>query len=140
MRRCIPILSFFLLALAVNTNAQNLEKNTYKNQRGSILTLKWHPTEGDTGYLTGHFTTTVGDCPEDMNVSQPIKGYYNQNTLTLSINFPHCKQVLAMTGNIDENKSKISMLWVDAHVTSDPDHKDWNTNLIGTDKYRKTNN
>lgn len=117
--------------------AANTPVAIYKNQRGSILKLKWHSQKQDTGSLSGTFTTAVGDCQKDMNVPVPISGFYNGNAITISINFPHCRQVVAMTGNVNKNKTQISTIWLDAYIAKDPLHKDWNTNLIGTDFYKK---
>ncbi len=109
----------------------------YENQRGSTLVLVWHSELGDTGALTGSFTTKVGNCPKDMNQALPIKGYYNGNALSVTVNYPHCKQVIAMTGNLSEDQNTIHMLWLDANQAKDANGKDWNSNIIGSDVYTK---
>lgn len=111
---------------------------TYKNQRGSTMTLIFHQEEGSTGTLTGTFTTAVGNCKTDVGVPQPLSGYYNGNAIAVTFNFPHCKQVVAMTGNLLDGKNKIQTLWLDAQPAKDPHNKDWDSNIIGSDSYDKT--
>ena len=108
----------------------------YKNERGSILRLTWHAKGNDTGTVTGSFRTAVGDCKAEINKAVPVTGHYSGNAMALTINFPKCKQVIAMTGNVDATKTKIATLWLDAHATTDP-QKDWNSNIIGTDTFHK---
>ena len=131
------LLASSLICIGNFAYAANTPMLAYKNQRGSIIKLRWQPQEKNTGILSGTFTSAVGDCHKDMNVPVPISGFYNGNAITISINFPHCKQVVAMTGNVNKNKTRISTIWLDAHIARDPQHKDWNTNLIGRDLYKK---
>ncbi len=119
---------------------------TYKNQRGSILSLTWNESdeskkakEGDapkdTGSLTGTFTSAVGKCAAGNTV--PITGYYNGNAIAITLNLPQCKQVIVMTGNLTNDNDEIHTLWLDAAQTADPRKDDWNTNIIGADHYKK---
>lgn len=111
---------------------------TYKNQRGSTLVLAFHSgKQKDTGTLSGTFTTAVGNCEADMHLPLPILGYYNGNAVTITVNFPHCKQVVAMTGNISTDKRKLHTLWLDAAPASDPQGSDWNSNIVGSDSYER---
>ncbi len=109
----------------------------YKNQRGSVLNLTMHAQSAETGTLSGTFTTAVGNCKTDMNVPVPIVGFYNGNVVALSINFPHCKQVVSMTGNLNADKTALSTLWLDANQVADPVHVGWNANIVGADQYSK---
>jgi hypothetical protein len=120
------LLSHSLFA-AADSNA------TYKNQRGSTMVLNWHADDN----TSGTFTTAVGNCKEDMNVPLPLAGYFNGNVISVTVNFPHCKQVVAMTGNLNADQSKIHTLWLDANQASDPDGKNWNSNIVGSDVYQK---
>jgi hypothetical protein len=110
---------------------------TYQNQRGSLLTLSWQNETNDTGSLQGTFSTAVGNCKEDMNTPVPITGFYNGNAIAVTINFPHCKQVVAMTGHLSQNKNEIHTLWLDAAQAKDPTRSDWTANVAGADHYHK---
>lgn len=110
---------------------------TYKNQRGSTMTLAWHADTDKTGSLSGTFTTAVGNCKEDVGVPLPLVGYFNGNAIAVTVNFPHCKQVVAMTGNVNKDQSNIHMLWLDANQADDPRGKNWNSNIIGSDSYER---
>lgn len=130
------------LGLAVSCMAQVASATTsnsviYENQRGSTLVLVWHPELGNTGTLSGTFNTKVGNCAKDMNQALPVKGYYNGDALSVAVNFPHCKQTIAMAGNVSEDQNTIHMLWLDANQAKDSNGKDWNSNIIGSDVYTK---
>lgn len=131
------IIGLLMLSIGLASQAANDTHLTFKNQRGSELILNWDNSESLTGSLSGSFKTVVGDCEEDMNVHYPLNGYFNKNTISLAINFPHCNQVLVMTGHMSDDRTKISMMWLDTKVSNDPKRKDWNTNIIGTDKYKR---
>ena len=111
----------------------------YKNQRGSVLEFTKHPSADGVGSLTGSFVTAVGNCKTDMNVPVPISGYYNGNVVAISINFPHCKQVVSLTGNLSNNETNLNTLWLDASQATDPIHANWNSNIVGADSYTKEN-
>lgn len=55
----------------------------------------------------------------------------------LSYNFPHCKQVVAMTGNLNNDQTNLHPLWLDANQAGDPQGKNWNSNIMGADSYEK---
>lgn len=128
-----------IVSATFNTQAfaENNQIITYKNQRGSILTLTWQNDKDNTGTLTGTFNTAVGNCQADVGKPLPISGFYNGNAIAITVNFPNCKQVVAMTGNVTNGKNEIFMLWLDANQAKDPRGKEWNTNLIGADSYTK---
>ncbi len=110
---------------------------TYKNQRGSVLTLIWHAETKETGTLSGTFTTAVGNCKADVNVPMPISGFFNGNAIAITVNFPHCKQVVAMTGHLSANRDELATLWLDAMQAKDPAHKNWDANITGADYYQR---
>jgi len=111
--------------------------STYQNKRGSVMTLNFHPEEKNTGSITGTFTSAVGNCKTDVNSPMPLTGYFNGNVISVTVNFPHCKVVAAMTGNLTKNNEKLHMLWIVSSQAQDPQRADWNTNNIGSDSYKK---
>jgi len=112
---------------------------TYQNQRGSKMILTWHSDSKKTGTLSGTFTTAVGNCKKDMRVPLPLVGYFNGNIISVTVNFPHCKQIVAMTGNLNGDQTSIHTLWLDANQADDPQGKNWNTNIVGSDVYQIIN-
>ncbi len=126
--------SFLCISYSAVSQAQEL---IYKNQRGSIMELVLHPQEGNTGTITGTFTTAVGNCKTDMGVPVPITGFFNGNVISVSVNFPHCKQVVAMTGHLLEEDNALYTLWLDASQSADPMKKDWTANISGADYYKR---
>lgn len=135
------IFGLFWLCFSLTHNAMAASDSsiTYKNQRGSTMVLAWHTEAENTGTLSGTFTTSVGNCKEDIGVPLPLLGYFNGNAISVTINFPHCKQVVAMTGNLSNDQSNIHTLWLDANQANDASGKDWNSNIIGSDSYKKIN-
>lgn len=130
-------LGFLSAALAIPALAD--QKITYKNQRGSTLTLTWHDSsekvEEKAGTLTGIFTSAVGKCAAGMPF--PVTGVFNGNAIAININLPKCKQVIAMTGNLTNGNEELHTLWLDAAQAADPRKNDWNSNIIGADSYKK---
>ena len=125
--------------LSVSTGVSAAQGMIYKNQRGSTMELVLHPQEGNTGTITGSFTTAVGNCKTDMGVPMPISGFFNGNAISVSVNFPHCKQVVAMTGHLLEENNALYTLWLDASQSADPMKKDWTANISGADYYKREN-
>lgn len=130
-------LGLSLVLMNFNAVAQTSSSVTYKNQRGSMLMLEWHRDLADTGTLTGTFNTAVGNCKADIGVPLPILGYFNGNVITVTVNFPHCKQAVAMTGNVSKDLNSIHTLWMDANQAEDAQGKDWSANIFGADVYQK---
>ncbi len=123
----------------VSAGASAAQGMVFKNQRGSTMELVLHPQEGNTGTITGSFTTAVGNCKKDMEVPMPIAGFFNGNAISVTVNFPHCKQVVAMTGHLLEENKVLNTLWLDASQSADPMKKDWTANLSGADYYKREN-
>lgn len=88
---------------------------TYKNERGSILTLNFHEQK----ILTGTFTTAVAskDCQEVIGVERPIIGYLENEALTFSVSYPTCGSVVGLTGHINQNKDQIDTIAMIVHQT-----------------------
>ena len=123
-----------------NVYANSEQVLQYENQRGSTMMLILHQDKQEnTGTITGTFTSAVGDCKPDVGVPLPVNGFYNNNAITITVNFPHCQQVVAMTGNIINNQNQLHTLWLDAKPVTDPQGADWNSNIIGSDFYHKIN-
>lgn len=135
--RLLNMLTLGGLCFLCNQTILAQESITYKNQRGSVLTLQWHKREDNTGTLTGTFTTAVGNCKQDMGVPVPVTGFYNGNSMALAINFPHCKQVVAMTGHFIDQNNELATLWLDAKQSDDPQRSNWEANICGADYYKK---
>jgi hypothetical protein len=129
-----------LFFISTSTFAITEQSFTYKNQRGSVLVLTWHADTKETGTLTGTFTTAVGNCKKDIGVPMPISGFFNGNAIAIAVNFPHCKQAVAMTGHLNANRDELATLWLDAAQAKDPVHQNWDANITGTDYYKRENN
>lgn len=130
----LVLVLFFTSYCAFAAEEQSM---TYKNQRGSVLTLIWHADTKETGTLSGTFTTAVGNCKRDVGVPLPISGFFNGNAVAITVNFPHCKQVVAMTGHLSANDNELTTLWLDAVQAKDPVHKNWDANITGADYYER---
>lgn len=141
MKTCntLPMLiGLFLFSISSSLFAANTTPSVaYKNQRGSTMTLTWHEGKNNTGTLTGTFTTAVGNCQKDIGKPMPLQGYFNGNAIAIVINFPECKQVVSMSGNVSADQKNISTLWLDANQAQNPVHQNWNSNIIGSDYFQK---
>ncbi len=138
IKQLILVIGLSSIPFSQSLLAASLPNNTYKNQRGSTMVLAFQPgDQANTGTLSGTFTTAVGNCKADVGVPLPISGYYNGNAVTVTVNFPHCKQAVAMTGNISNDKSTLHTLWLDVAPVDDPRGSDWNSNIVGSDSYEK---
>ena len=132
----VGVLLSSLCALPVY--AAQKETIHFKNQRGSTMTLVWDEKgDNNTGTLTGTFTTAVGSCKPDVGVPQALTGYFNGNVLAMTVNFPHCKKVAAMTANISDDKTKMHAMWLVGNHANDPTGKDWDSNIVGMDTYHR---
>jgi hypothetical protein len=127
----ISMLSCFCMSYAVHATEDSM---TYKNQRNSIMTLIWHHEKNNVGTLSGTFTTAVGDCKQDMNVPVPVNGFFNGNAIAIVVNFPHCKQVVAMTGVVSNDDNTLQTFWLDAKSSQNA-RDEWKSNIIGVDKF-----
>lgn len=139
MQRIIQIAAFAILStLAFISYAKSTASNQmkYQNQRGSILIIEQHVINDKTGTITGTFTSAVGNCEQDVNVEQPISGYYNENVISLVTNFSHCGVSAAMSGHMTDNGQHLSLLWIATSQSSDPSGKGYDSNMIGQDEYQ----
>ncbi len=110
---------------------------TYKNQRGSTLTLTWNSEQANAGSLTGSFITAVGNCKAAIGQPVPVTGYYNGNAIALIVNYPACNSVVAMTGNFNRNNDELKTIWLVARKADDPVQANWDANTIGSDTFNK---
>jgi hypothetical protein len=131
---CAGLFSIFLYQ---SSFAANSWSTTYRNQRGSTMVLTWNPAVDKTGTLSGTFISAVGNCKQDMGVPLPLVGYFNGNAISVTVNFPHCNQVVAMTGNLNAEQNNIHTIWLDANQANDPQGKNWNSNIVGSDTYER---
>lgn len=106
----IAILSLALLSQSVFATNDTI---TYKNTRGSTLTLKF----GSDNTLAGVFTTAVAskECQQAIGMKRPIVGYTANNAITFSVNYPECGSVVTFIGNIENNKKVIDTTAIVAH-------------------------
>ncbi|MBN9288633.1 MAG: hypothetical protein BGO43_07065 [Gammaproteobacteria bacterium 39-13] len=130
--------AFCLLVGATNVvNAATHDETTYKNQRGSTLSLIWHHDTESSGKITGTFTTAVGNCQAEVGKPMPVTGYFSGNAITLSVLYPQCKKTIAMAGHTDKERSNMHTLWLVASASDDPRGKNWDANIVGSDTYQK---
>ena len=128
---------FFTTAIGKADTLLHEQSITYKNQRGSTLTLVWHTHYHHTGTLTGTFTTVVGDCQADIGKPMPAYGFFNGQAIAITVNFPHCQQIVTITGNRSMNEKQLYTLWLDTRSVIDPLHQHWKGTIIGNDTYHK---
>jgi hypothetical protein len=137
LSRKITAFALGLTFISSSAYAKCDQKASYLNQRGSTLELCYHNGHDvNTGDLSGTFTSAVGNCKADMNKQMPISGFFNYNAVAIAINFPNCGQVVAMTGTIAGDE--LHTIWLDAAKTDDAVVKNWNSNIVGADYYKKT--
>lgn len=122
-----------LATLLVQAPALAEKTVTYKNQRGSVLTLKINDSADKTGLVTGTFTSAVGPCAAGKVM--PVTGYINGNAVAITVDLEKCEKVIAMTGNLTDNDKELHTLWFVASQAADPRAKDWNANVMGADHY-----
>lgn len=125
---CLPI-----FALAAEKKDPTFH---YKNQRGSELNITLHETSQNAGKVTGTFKTMVAsaNCHDVIGKPKELTGFYTGNALTLSISYPSCGATVSIAGNFNKNK-EIETMWIVANQGLDTEGKNWNTRLIGYDKY-----
>jgi len=109
---------------------------TYKNPQGSILTLTWHPEKNNSGTLNGLLTSKGGSCSQGSGMPAAVSGVYTGNAVALTVNYPRCDKVVAMTGNIKNNNAELQMLWLATSQAKDYMRDNAGVNL-GSDTYVK---
>ena len=130
---CFVLVSSLFIASSSTAD----QKAIYQNQRGSTLTLQWQGDEKQTGTLTGTFITVVGNWPADMNKPMPLTGFFNGNAVAFTVNFPNCKQIVSITGNVIKDGDEIPTLALGIAQNEYPTGKNWNSNIIVADVYKK---
>ena len=132
----IKIIMTIWLSLLLQTLAF-AESNivTFKNKRGSILTLNLDKGE----ILTGTFKTAVAskECQEAINLQRPLTGFKAENAITFSVNYPKCGSVLTFIGNIDEAKGIIDTTAILARNATDISTEGPGSRLIVHDVFKK---
>jgi hypothetical protein len=126
-----------MLILNAPSYASTETQATFQNQRGSVMTLVWHETQSHSGNLTGTFTTAVGDCKAAINKPMPLTGIYTGTAVAITVNYPACNKVVAMMGNTNNQNSTLHTLWLVGANVTDPVKQNWNSNIVGSDDYKK---
>ena len=108
---------------------------TYKNERGSILTLNFLADNK----IERYFTTAVASktCPQAINQKRPITGYMVGNVLSFSVVYPMCESVLSVSGHLDKNLHAIDAISILNKQASDITHEGPGARFIGHDSYKK---
>lgn len=111
---CMAVISVSLFSQTVLAANDTI---TYKNTRGSVLTLQF--AADDT--LTGVFTTAVAskECQQAIGMKRPVTGYMAKNAITFSVNYPECGSVVTFIGNIEKNNQVIDTTALVAHESTE---------------------
>ena len=111
---CLAAISLALLSQSLFAANDTM---TYKNARGSTLTLAF----GADNTLTGEFTTAVAskECQQAIGVKRPVVGYVAKNAITFSVNYPECGSVVSFIGNLEKNNTVIDTTAIVAHLSSE---------------------
>ncbi len=109
---------------------------TYKNQLGSTLTLTWHPEKNNAGTLNGLLTSKGGSCNQGAGIPAAVSGVFTGNAVALTINYPKCDKVVAMTGNLKNNNTELQMWWLASSQAKNYIRDNAGVNL-GSDTYVK---
>lgn len=93
------------LTLTANAATAESDTSTWKNARGSTLTLQFL----DKNALSGTFTTAVAtkQCPKAVGMKRDINGFIVKNAITISVSYPDCGTVLTFIGNIDKQNGTL---------------------------------
>jgi hypothetical protein len=132
------LVSGLLLAVSVSASAANDTNIQYKNDHGSILNLTMNPDGKDTGTLTGTFTTAIGNCAAAIGKTAPVTGFYNGRSMAITMNFPGCKQVVAMKGHFIKNKEVLNTLWLGVNTAKETVEPQWDSTIVGHDHFVRT--
>jgi hypothetical protein len=138
VKKCITALAVYLClnvpAFAVASADYTI---TYKNQQGSTLTLTWHPEKNNAGILSGLLTSKGGSCSQGAGMPAAVSGVFAGNAVALTVSYPKCDKVLAMTGNLKNNNTELQMLWLVTAQAKDYIRDNAGVNQVGADSYVK---
>ena len=109
------IAAIFLSLVSQTVLAEN-NSITYKNGRGSLLTLKFSSDYT----VTGSFTNAVASksCQQSVGMKRPIQGFTADNAITIIVNYPGCGAVVTFIGNMDSSKKIIDTTALVAYQSS----------------------
>jgi hypothetical protein len=131
-------LAIFTLFFSLNVFAAADNKGiTYKNQRGSTLTLILQEEKPNSGKVTGTFITNVSRCKDVIGKPTPVVGYYTGNAVAITASFSECDGVVVMTGVMNKDKTEVNMQWLVNRHVDDPVNENWDSFVIGTDQFKK---
>lgn len=137
MSRCIVALAIYLcLNVSVFAVTSADYTITYKNQQGSTLILTWHPEKNNSGTLNGLLTSKGGSCSQGSGMPAAVSGIFTGNAVALTVNYPKCDKVIAMTGNLKKSNTELQMLWLITSQAKDYMRDNGGVNL-GSDTYVK---
>ncbi|MDX1837180.1 hypothetical protein DIZ81_07000 [Legionella taurinensis] len=135
--KCKAIACAVLVTLSAGADAASTARETitYKNERGSVLTL--HFTSKDT--LSGTFKTAVAskECQEAIGSERPVVGYIVKNAITISVDYPACGSVLTFIGNIEQGKAMIDTTSILAHQSTHIATQGPGARFIGHDVFKR---
>lgn len=124
------------VGLCCASNIQPLQGNsgTWKNQRGSILSLQF--LSG--GALTGTFTNEApGSCQGSLGIAERVYGTYDASVISFVVDFPQCSASTTWNGHISADHRFIDTMWL---VSVDGPLSSWNNNYAGHDEFTATTN
>ncbi len=135
IKQCITALGIYVCLSGLASAATSADYTvTYKNQQGSTLTLTWHPEKNNTGTLNGLLSSKAAGCSQ--GVPAAVSGVFTGNAIAVTVNYPKCDKVLAMTGNVKNNNAELQILWLMTAQAKDY-MRDNVGNQIGIDTYTK---
>lgn len=106
----------------------------FQNQRGSVLNIMML----DNHSITGTFTTAVASktCPQAVNQTRPIKGYWIGNAVSFSVFYPDCGSVLSIIGNLSQDQTSLDTMSILNKQAEDVTTEGPGARFIGHDFYR----
>ncbi len=94
------------------------------NELGSKMTTSW----GADGLISGTYVTAVG-C--GAGKVRPLRGWYNKDAITFTVNWQECNSLTSWTGNVALSGATIVTLW-QLTVSGTPK---WNSIIAGADTF-----
>jgi len=110
---------------------------TYKNQAGSTFILTWHPERSDYGTLDGTFMSAKSVCRKAGDLPAQVNGVFSGNSVAMTISFPKCNKVIAISANVDKTAGSLQTLWVVPSKTTQQAFDSDGSNVISADSFVK---
>lgn len=111
------------------------ETITYKNARGSTLTLNFHADNT----VTGTFITAVAskDCKQAIGTKKPVIGFTADNAITMSVGYPECGATVSFAGNMENNKKMIDTTAIIVHQSQQINKEGPGARMLSHDVFTK---